>query len=334
MSKRQTLSERFDNLGAPKYDDMIADESHVDTLDEEDNDQLDGTTFTVVNREARLRETRNQRITQVIGAKAPVMITSPNVKYIANRTTANRQFRRELNPSPYFSSQSRPPFRTNRAGGNVMYKASRANNFDNHSFLSDPNEVNGNNYRGLVRNPQQIGQWRGFGMNSGVRARTSTRGAKMGMRGALRGHVAARNGFDGKSNNRRGGRITGNGNGNGNGRGRGRGNLNNSKNNITGRGLTEKQLDKELEQYYVHNDPQKLKDMKNDQLDREMDEYWMAPDQNNHNGTKSDGLDGSHADNGGNTQKHKSNIHANENSSKKGTTSGDANDNEFASKDF
>jgi len=278
MSKRQTLSERFENLDPPKHD-IPTNERQLSALDDDDS-QVDGnTTFTVVNgATSHPTENRNHRISQVTDT------SQANLKYGASRVTSDRGFRRELNPTPYFSLQSRP-FRTNRyqsqqRTGTNMMSSSRPNintgynnnNNNNNGYVSRFNDYNAMNQRGQARGRGWTRQWRGSGMRGGMRGFYATRNS------GGRSTVGVGDGNRGRSRGR-GGRSRGSMN-------RGRGDM--SKGGKRG-ALTQEKLDKELDRYYANNDPQKLKEMKNDQLDKELDDYWMAPDESgNKDTTKSE----------------------------------------------
>jgi len=276
MSKRQTLSQRFDSLAPPKYDDMSTNERPADTIDDEDQDQSNGnTTFTVVNRSAGGSSTgsRSQRISHVIESNDAS--TPSRINYSANRSTGSRPFRRDLNPSPYVSSSSRPGFRTNRyqhqqRTGENVFDSSRSNTYDNNNTKPPRfSDFNGNNRRDTTRGRGWISRWRGSRVNT-------TRGTRANSMWLRYGNDMrrSRNGPNGGGTNAN---INGNNANIRGGRKRGRGDMNRGRSGNK-RNLTQKDLDKELEKYYASKDPKKLSEMKNDELDRELDEYWTKPD--------------------------------------------------------
>jgi len=231
MSKRQTLSERFDSLPPPQYDDMPD--------------------YSTKN--------RGQEINPATDVDDE-FVTS-NITYNASRAPGNRSFRQPMIPHPYSQSSKRSQFYSYRFQSQQQSRANgRKRNTDN---ITTPHfsQQNSSNRRGMTRGRM----WKRGGLNrtgTGTGART---GFSIGQRNGVR-QPRARTDLGGDRGTRRG-----------RGRGRGRGGVMNKRNNRRG-GLTEQKLDKELEKYYANNDPEKLKEIKNDKLDRELDDYWQAPE--------------------------------------------------------
>jgi len=297
MSKRQTLSERFDNIAPPKYDDMSANGLQADVLEEDiDSQPTEDTTFTVVNNV--VRNSRNQRISHVMDTNAAVATTVPGVKYAATRETGTRSFRRELNTSPYFAARPRPPFRTNRA---TMMTNPRVTGLVRNKRVQRFNENYVDVPRNVVRNRGFTGRFRSGDFGARFRGprqgfEPSVQSAQVGPGGGPRGRGR------GRARRPRGGVFRGRGRGDGNGNNAG-------KNPQQKRGWTKEQLDKDLDQYYADSDPQKFKEMKNDELDKELDDYWSKPQKE----AKNDADNAiNNSDNSANTQKSSAKARANQ----------------------